>query len=244
MVNYNNGKIYMIRPIVEHEDGEVYIGSTTKHYLSDRLFNHRNVYKMYKVGKGCGRYSVYDLFDKYGPHNCDIYLIESVNANSKAELFTREGHHIKNTKCVNKIIPITTREEMLQKKRESNYRNIETIKKYNHEKSVKENCDCGGCYTLQHKNAHMKTKKHLSFLFLQSVNANSKCELLTRECSHITACEEILQTKKESDNNKIETIKNNSQIFCVCGGCYTSKNKTAHMKTNKHLSYLFLHYQK
>ena len=40
MVNYNNGKTYMICPIADYEEGEVYIGSTTTHYLSDRLYNH------------------------------------------------------------------------------------------------------------------------------------------------------------------------------------------------------------
>ena len=47
MINYNNGKIYVIRPIVDHEEEKVYIGSTTKHYLSDRLFCHRNMYEKY-----------------------------------------------------------------------------------------------------------------------------------------------------------------------------------------------------
>ena len=30
MVNYSNGKIYKIVPTVEHEEGDVYYGSTTK----------------------------------------------------------------------------------------------------------------------------------------------------------------------------------------------------------------------
>ena len=51
MVNYNNGKVYKIEPICEHEEGEIYIGSTTKDYLSKRMVEHRNKYKMYKSGK-------------------------------------------------------------------------------------------------------------------------------------------------------------------------------------------------
>ena len=165
MVNYNNGKVYMICPIVEYEEGEVYIGSTTKHYLCDRLYNHRHLYENYKTGIGCSsRYSVYDLFDKYGSSNCDIILIESVNANSKAELFTREAYHIKNTKCVNKILPITTREEILEKKRQSNYRNKETVKAYYETRRVKQSCECGGCYVLYHKNTHMKTMMHMTYV--------------------------------------------------------------------------------
>jgi len=37
MVNYQNGKIYFIEPICEHEENERYIGSTTKQYLSQRM---------------------------------------------------------------------------------------------------------------------------------------------------------------------------------------------------------------
>ena len=32
MVNYNNGKIYKIEPIVDHDEGDIYFGSTTKQY--------------------------------------------------------------------------------------------------------------------------------------------------------------------------------------------------------------------
>ena len=33
MVNYSNGKIYKIEPIIDHDEGDIYIGSTTKKYL-------------------------------------------------------------------------------------------------------------------------------------------------------------------------------------------------------------------
>ena len=36
MVNYNNGKIYKIEPL-NGEEGDIYIGSTTKEYLSQRM---------------------------------------------------------------------------------------------------------------------------------------------------------------------------------------------------------------
>ena len=160
MINYSNGKVYMIRPIAEHEEGEVYIGSTTKHYLSDRLFNHRNMYEAYKVGRGQGRYTVYDLFDKYGSYNCAIYLIEEVNANSKAELFAREGYHITVTKCVNKLFPIRTREEYLERKKQYKIENQAKINKYNISRKEKANCVCGGKYTLDSQHRHKKSILH------------------------------------------------------------------------------------
>ena len=164
MVNYSNGKIYIIRPLVEHDEGEVYIGSTTKYYLADRLFNHREMYAKYKIGYGAGRYTVYDLFDKYGDHNCGIFLIERVNAASKDELHAREGFHIRNTKCVNKMIAGgLTRDERNEKKKQYRINNAEKVKEYNDKRKEKCECECGGKYTLNNKHHHERTKKHLEF---------------------------------------------------------------------------------
>ena len=52
MVNYNNGKIYKIVPICEGADeGDVYIGSTTKEYLSQRMVQHRADYNKWQKRK-------------------------------------------------------------------------------------------------------------------------------------------------------------------------------------------------
>ena len=164
MVNYNNGKIYAIRPVVDHEEGEVYIGSTTKYYLSDRMFNHRLMYEKFRYGLSQSRYSVFDLFDKYGVSNCDIYLVEEVCVDSKAELHAREGHHIRNTKCVNKILAGgRSREEILERKRQYKIDNKEKIKEYDETRKEKVECPCGGRYTLKHKHTHLKTKKHRDY---------------------------------------------------------------------------------
>ena len=163
MVNYSNGKIYMIRPTVEHDDGEIYIGSTSQYDLSDRMFNHKIMYERYKYGIGCGRYSVYDLFDKYGVHNCDIFLIENFSTDSKNELHAREGYHIRNTKCVNKIQTGQTREGTLEKKRQYKKNNTEKIRAYNQTRKEIMNCVCGGTYNLGNRYRHIKTKLHSSF---------------------------------------------------------------------------------
>ena len=109
-INYENGKIYKIEPKVDYDEGDIYIGSTTKKYLSQRMVKHRHNYKQYKEGKRAKTMS-YDLFDKYGIENCDIILLESVEANSKDELSAREAHYIRTNKCVNKAIPLRTRKE-------------------------------------------------------------------------------------------------------------------------------------
>ena len=109
MTNYSNGKIYKIEPI-NGEDGDVYIGSTTKEYLSQRMTAHRYDYKRYLEGK-FNNVTSFKLFDKYGIDNCKIILLELVNANSKDELHAREAHHIKLMTCVNRNIPLQTPKE-------------------------------------------------------------------------------------------------------------------------------------
>ena len=194
MVNYSNGKIYKIEPIVDHDEGEIYIGSTTKQYLSQRMDKHRSSYKQWKNNKH-GKVQVFEIFDKYSVEGCQIVLIETVNAESKDELLAREKHYIKSFKCVNKCIPGRTRKEYYQdnydiikekkivykennkekiKIQHQEYRNThkEEIKlrdkKYrelNLEK-IKEKtvCQCGGLYTYSVKSRHLKTIKHQNYL--------------------------------------------------------------------------------
>ena len=69
---YNESKIYKIEPIKEHEENEIYIGSTTTKYLSQRLQQHKNSYKT-DLNHKSSKYSIYDLFNKYGVENFNIY---------------------------------------------------------------------------------------------------------------------------------------------------------------------------
>lgn len=117
MTNYSNGKIYKIEPL-NGEDGDVYIGSTTKEYLSQRMTAHRYNYKKYLEGK-CNNVTSFKLFAKYGVDNCNIILLESVNANTKDELHAREAYHIKSVACVNKCIPLQTPKEYREANRDA-----------------------------------------------------------------------------------------------------------------------------
>ncbi len=107
MVNYNNSKIYKIENNV---DDEIYIGSTTKQYLSQRMDSHRSNYKRWKSGKS-PKVMVFDMFDKHGIENCFIILLQLVNCESKDELLARERYYITTLVCVNKYIPLRTQKE-------------------------------------------------------------------------------------------------------------------------------------
>jgi hypothetical protein len=134
MVNYNNGKIYKIECLTGDID-DIYIGSTTKNYLSKRMVQHRSDYKRWKESDVKGITSSFKIFDKYGVDNCIITLLENVNAKSKEELLARESYYIRTSYCVNKNIMGRTRKEWEVEYYEQNK---ERIKEYQMKPEIKE----------------------------------------------------------------------------------------------------------
>lgn len=134
--NYKNGKIYKIEPIEGGEEEDIYIGSTCSEFLNQRLNHHYNDYKSYKKDKN-SFVSSYILFDKYGFDNCNIILLETVEANTKNELLERESYYIKTLKCINKKIPLRTQKEWYDDNKDKiiKYRkdNKDKIKEYHKE---------------------------------------------------------------------------------------------------------------
>ena len=111
--DYSKGKIYKIEPICDHDEGDIYIGSTTKQYLSQRMTKHKSNYLSWRnnpQGK-TPKLNSFDLFDKYGLNKCHIILIKNFPCSSKDELYAGEALQIKNVKCVNKHVPFRTEEE-------------------------------------------------------------------------------------------------------------------------------------
>ena len=110
MVNYGNGKIYKIECLSSINPDDIYIGSTTKEFLSQRMDTHRSNYKKWLNGKA-GHVRAYDLFKKYDIENCRITLIETYSCESRDALHAREGHFVRTINCVNKNIPGRTPKE-------------------------------------------------------------------------------------------------------------------------------------
>jgi len=190
MVNYQNGKIYKIEPNCDHEEGEIYIGSTAKKYLSQRMDTHRSSYNQWKIGKRTLTKS-FKLFEKYGLENCEIILIENYPCNIKEELLAREKYYVKSLKCMNKNMPGRTskeyyidnkekiklyyennkekvkeyhennREDILAKMKTYQQKNKEKIKAL---KSVEYICECGKSMCISNKSKHEKTKFHLNYV--------------------------------------------------------------------------------
>jgi hypothetical protein len=92
------GKVYKI---TDKNETECFIGCTSEQYLSNRIGGFKTRYKKYKNGE-YRKEKVYELFDKYGPDNCKIILIENFEYTTKDELQARESHFIQTENCINK----------------------------------------------------------------------------------------------------------------------------------------------
>jgi hypothetical protein len=171
MVNYGNGKIYKIECLTT---GLIYVGSTTKQYLSQRLVHHRKDYNKYINGNG--KYPFTTSFKILENDNYRIELLEEVNCESKDQLYAREGYYIRTLNCVNRLVMGKTDDDKTNDKKlyyqnnkerikatsKDNYtKNIDRIKKYREQKY---HCECGCSVLISGKSLHLKSKKHLNFI--------------------------------------------------------------------------------
>jgi len=106
MVNYQQTKIYKIVPTVPHDEGDIYIGSTTLRLLCMRWAGHTSDYKLNKSTT-----SAKILFDKYGLENCRIELLENYPCNSTDEKQKKEGEYHRTINCVNNRVAGRTQHE-------------------------------------------------------------------------------------------------------------------------------------
>jgi hypothetical protein len=178
MPNYQQSKIYKI---VNDDDDDVYVGSTTKKYLCDRFANHKSHWRMYLNQNQKSRYcSSYQILGKANPR---IELIEMCPCNNKDELLARERHHINNTvNCVNKSKNPGIMNEVGKdynkmkcseyyyshydelRARQNIYR-LKNIEKIRAHKNKRVQCsECGFMYGNSCKGQHIRSKKHQNCL--------------------------------------------------------------------------------
>jgi hypothetical protein len=151
-INYKLGKIYKIECNVT---GLIYVGSTCEPILARRLSNHVGYYQCYLNGTKKYLCSSYKILEN---GNYDITLLEKYPCESKDELHTRERYWTNQIECVNKnkagIFNELGKQEYLKQYYVNNKEKLQE----------KLNCECGGCYTYEHKTQHLKTKKHKNFI--------------------------------------------------------------------------------
>lgn len=194
MPNYQNGKIYKLWSPQGEED-EIYIGSTC-----DELHKRKNQHK--KKTNNCNSKI---LFQKYD--DVRIELIQEYPCNSKAELIKKEGEHIRNNNCLNKIIPCRTYKEYYENNKDkwNKYyeNNKEKIKEY--QKEWREN-----------------NKEVIADYGKEYRENNKKIIADYRKEYYENNQEQILQKMKE-------------KITCKCGCIVRKSDLPRHKRTNKHL---------
>ena len=124
MPDYNNGKIYMIYPNCEYDEGDVYYGSTTQ-TLAQRMTKHR------------GKIQIKPLEDKYGLENLKIELVCECKCETREQLNREEGKYIRENKCVNKCIAGRTQIEYRDDNKDKLLKQGREYKKNNKEKVSK-----------------------------------------------------------------------------------------------------------
>ena len=181
MVDYKNGKIYVIRNSV---NDLVYIGSTTK-ALSERMAKHRSTYKREVVQN----FPIYKAFKEIGVDKFYIELLEEHSCENIEQLHRKEGQYIREYNSLqngyNQILAgrtkhelyIDTREKILERAKEYRDSNVakfvEKGKQYradnkdaiSERKKKMTTCEiCGSEHLLDIKKRHERTKKHQNAL--------------------------------------------------------------------------------
>ncbi len=105
MTDYQKGKIYKM----ESPSGLTYVGSTCEPTLAHRLAKHKAQYITWKY-MNKHYLTSFRLFQE-DRDNVKIYLLEAYPCNSRDELHAREAFYMKQIECVNKVIPVRTKEE-------------------------------------------------------------------------------------------------------------------------------------
>jgi hypothetical protein len=181
---YEKEKIYKIWST---QGDKIYVGSTCKDYLSQRMTAHRGDYNKWKRGTH-GYVASYILFEEYGLENCFIELLEAKSCSSIDEVRQLEGKYIRELTCVNKFIAgrspkesmkeyyENNKEKIIQQIKEYQDNNKENVKQYkkkyrdnNKEKKRQEtSCECGKTYQICSKARHLRSIKHCQFFESQT----------------------------------------------------------------------------
>lgn len=207
-MDYQKGKIYKIE---SHLGEKVYIGSTTKEYLSQRMTAHRASYNQWKKGKDCD-VRAFQLFEEYGVDNCNIVLIELSPCNSKDELSAKEAHYIKTLKCVNKNIPGRTQKQYVQDNKDKIKEYQQQYNEVNKEKISEQ--------MKQYRENHKDEIK------------NVKKQLYNKNKDKI----KVYMTKYNQDNKEKIKERDKQPFNCECGCIVQLTEKSRHQRSKKHIN--------
>jgi len=219
-MNFKKGKIYMLEPTCEYEEGDIYYGSTTQP-LNKRYHQHKSQYFQGSKTKT----KSFFLFEKYGLENIKIQLIKEIIFKTKEELNKEEGDYIRNNKCINKQIADRTRQEWIETNKDKISKDRKEYKLKNYE------CLIEKLKVFRIKNKDKKKEQDKIYY-----KKNREKILLQHEQNkdHLN-----LIKKKYYEKNKSKIQEKRKETFlCVCGCVCVTAGKARHLKTNKHLSFI------
>jgi hypothetical protein len=116
MPDYQLGKIYKLVG-----NGKVYVGSTTRPLLCQRMSEHRSKCKLWKKGTNKTYTTSFECLED---PKCYIELLEVYPCDSRDELHKCERKWIEALECINKVIPTRTVKEYDKIYREQNKERI------------------------------------------------------------------------------------------------------------------------
>ena len=207
-LNYDQSKVYKIWST---QGDKIYIGSTTKQYLSQRMTAHRGNYNYWKSGKG-EFITSYIIFDEYGLDNCFIELLEAKSCSSKDELKQLEGGYIRELACVNKRVESRTKKEYEEENKEK-FSGLKKEHYQNNKEQIKEK-----------SRQHYNDNKDYALERNKKYYEENKAMILEKQ-------------KQYNESNKERKSEMNCRIFeCSCGKTYTHCNKSRHNKSAFHIN--------
>lgn len=136
------------------KSGNIYYGSTTR-TLNQRLWKHKS-----QDNHCVSRHFINPTIEKI----CEVEFLK----NDRTLLLKKEREYIENYECVNKVVPLRTRNEYYhyRKSLDPKYGIKEYCKiagkMYNDKTRVF--CECGGKYVKRNKKEHLMTNKHVQYL--------------------------------------------------------------------------------
>jgi len=227
MSDYSKGKIYTIRN--KNNDNLIYVGSTCKHYLSDRMGNHRCHYKKNP------NTMFYEIVEDWNDWYIELY--ENYPCNSKDELTKREGEVIREIGTLNKkraglnLPPIINGDETEYRKEYNKIRN-KTKKKEQEKSKVK--CPLCDLEVTRYKlKRHQEGKNCKNIVRIELDNENKEKQRIKNNeyynRRYYEKKDEILQQQKDQRSEK---------MTCECGGCFSKILIARHLKTIKHQEWL------
>jgi len=206
MPDYKNGKIYTIRN--KNDDKLIYVGSTCKKYLSDRMGNHR------ANSKKNPNSSFYDLVENWNDWYIELY--ENFPCESKNELNKREGEVIRDIGTLNKKraglnLPTIINKDKTEYQKEYN-KIRDNTKKKEKEKSKLECPLCGLEVTRYKLKRHQESKNCKNIVRIELDEENKEKQRIKNNeyynRRYYEKKDEILQKQKDKRQGK----KNNNLI--------------------------------